>query len=306
MVKPLVWHIQVENELSLEGVEKGFGAMPLSAVTEEAVMRWVTSVQQVYQTLYGGRIDEVRVGRLGEILGSTRLSVGPLPVDSRQCPIPAEALERFWVYERSGVRLEPEAVAVVVARGCPRAGLPRGRIQHGRTIYSAEKPALKVFGVAADETPWTEEAAVLLETNIDNMNPEIYGYLVEVLLETGARDVFFTPLTMKKTRPATQVSVLVTADRESDVLDRLFKETTTLGVRRMTLTTPMLKREIRTVHTPWGPVDIKVGYLGGEVRSVHPEYEQCRAIALRHGVPLQRILRVAEQTFREKELESGQ
>lgn len=131
-----------------------------------------------------------------------------------------------------------------------------------------------------------EDVVVQLETNVDDMNPEWYGYVSERLFEGGALDVTLTPLVMKKGRPGTMLSVLVHPDRADTVLATLFAETTTLGVRVQHLARRMLDRRIERVATPFGPVRVKLGLMGGRVRSAAPEFEDCRAAALQAGVPL--------------------
>lgn len=149
------------------------------------------------------------------------------------------------------------------------------------------------------------EEAILLETNIDNMNPEVYGYLMNLLLEHGARDVFYTPILMKKGRPATKVSVLCAPEKEKRLMADLFAETTTLGIRRQRLWTERLIRRFYSVNTKWGPISIKVGYWQNQIRSAQPEFEDCVKVAKENEVPYQEVQRAALLAWHEKQQREG-
>jgi len=143
-----------------------------------------------------------------------------------------------------------------------------------------------------------DDEVVQLETNIDDMNPELYGHLTERLMTGGALDVTLTPVFMKKGRPGTLVTVLAHDESVDGVLETLFSETTTLGVRFGQLQRRMLARRSETVETSYGPVRVKLALHQGAVRGAAPEYDDCRAAADRHSVPLQAVYdaaRVAAQ-----------
>ena len=147
-----------------------------------------------------------------------------------------------------------------------------------------------------DPSPSCLDAEVLsvLETNIDDLNPEIYGYVMERLFAAGALDVFFAPIQMKKNRPATLLRVLCRPDDVRAMTDILFVETTTLGIREHTVRRHALQRSMQTVETPYGAVRVKVAALphGGLIKAA-PEYEDCRRLAEQHGVPLHEVYRAA-------------
>lgn len=126
---------------------------------------------------------------------------------------------------------------------------------------------------------------VLLETNIDDMTPEIYGYLIDRLLEAGARDAFLTPVIMKKGRPGIQLTVLADPNRETELTELIFSETTTLGIRRLPVQRHILERRTDTVQTPYGPIRVKIADIGGKQR-VTPEYDDCARIAREKQVPI--------------------
>ncbi|MCJ7701340.1 MAG: LarC family nickel insertion protein, partial [Anaerolineales bacterium] len=135
---------------------------------------------------------------------------------------------------------------------------------------------------------------VMLETNIDDLNPEIYNYVMDVLFAAGALDVFFTPVHMKKNRPAILLQVLAQPGDAPRLRDILFEETSTLGVRQSYLERYALNREIRNVTTSYGVVRVKVAHLGNENTKIAPEYEDCRKLAQQHNVPIREIYQAAE------------
>lgn len=182
------------------------------------------------------------------------------------------------------------------------------------TLARFEQPALRVeavgYGLGARQLEsfpnalrvWVGETAAepagatltLLETNIDDMPAELYGYLMERLFEAGAKDVWFTPIQMKKNRPGVLVSVLAPAELEERLLDVIFQETTTLGVRRRPVGRHEAARELFKFESSLGPAAVKVKRWRGQVVNVAPEYEACRELAHRTGRPLQEVYRVVE------------
>jgi uncharacterized protein (TIGR00299 family) protein len=130
---------------------------------------------------------------------------------------------------------------------------------------------------------------VMLKTNIDDLNPEIYDYVMQKLFAAGALDVFLTPIQMKKNRPGTQLSVLCREGDSARVSEILFLETSTLGVRETQIRRHSLKREIQEVKTPWGAVSIKIAHLpNGEIKFA-PEYEDCRKLAQQYDIALREV-----------------
>jgi uncharacterized protein (TIGR00299 family) protein len=134
------------------------------------------------------------------------------------------------------------------------------------------------------------DAVYLVETNLDNVSGELVGYLYDKLFAAGAVDVYTTPIQMKKSRPAVKVSALVPPSRRAAVEEVLLRETPTFGVRRVLMERSKLDRLERTVATPFGPIRSKVGLRKGKVVKSAPEFEDARAAAERHGVPLSKVL----------------
>jgi uncharacterized protein (TIGR00299 family) protein len=147
--------------------------------------------------------------------------------------------------------------------------------------------ALRVWlGDVADDAPDDAERdeVVLLETNIDDMNPQFYAPLLERLFAAGALDAFLTPILMKKGRPATKVSVLAAPAAAAALSALLIEETTTLGVRAARLGRTKAGRRVETVETPWGPARVKLKVWHGRVAAAVPEYDDCARLAAEHGL----------------------
>ena len=131
-----------------------------------------------------------------------------------------------------------------------------------------------------------DEELVMIETNIDDMNPEFYEGTMESLFKAGALDVFLTPVIMKKSRPANKISVLCNKQNKQVFIEILLRETSTFGVRFYDVGRLALEREIKTVKTPWGPVPVKIGSMNNEIIQVSPEYDGCKKISLKKNIPL--------------------
>jgi uncharacterized protein (TIGR00299 family) protein len=138
----------------------------------------------------------------------------------------------------------------------------------------------------------------VLETNIDDLNPESYGYIMDRLFDVGALDVFFIPIQMKKNRPAILLRVLCRPDDVETMTEILFRETSTLGIREQTVDRHALSRRVEPVPTPYGEVHVKIATLpDGSIKSA-PEYEDCRHLAAHHDVPLREVYQVALEAAR--------
>jgi uncharacterized protein (TIGR00299 family) protein len=134
-----------------------------------------------------------------------------------------------------------------------------------------------------------ETALKILECNIDDMNPELYEHVMDRLFAAGARDVYLTPVIAKKSRPGTLVNVLCDNAVERAMLEILFTETTTLGVRALPVARTALKREMATITTRFGDLRVKTAGYGDRAVNWKPEYEDCRRLALSRGVPLKSV-----------------
>ena len=136
---------------------------------------------------------------------------------------------------------------------------------------------------------YVSDEAVLIETNIDDMNPEFYDYIMDQLFSQGALDVFLTPIQMKKNRPAHMLSIIVYEQNLKEILEVLFSESTTLGVRIREIKRLRLGQQNFIAETKYGKIRVKVGIFKGEIKNIAPEYEDCKKIAKQHQVPLKEI-----------------
>jgi pyridinium-3,5-bisthiocarboxylic acid mononucleotide nickel chelatase len=237
---------------------------------------------------------------------------GNLPVPA---PAAAELLRGAPTYS-NGIQRElvtPTGAAIVATLASQFGPQPAMTVAAiGLGAGSAELPeqpnVLRLFvgetaarGADATVTGATlDEDIIVLEANLDDMNPQVYGYFTQRALEAGALDVFSIPVQMKKNRPGQLVTVLCKpADREK-LSDLLFRETTTLGLRQSNVKRRTLQRESIAVETSLGSIRMKIARLNGHILNVAPEYEDCRKVAAERGVPLKQVL--AEATFQFQKL----
>ncbi len=137
-----------------------------------------------------------------------------------------------------------------------------------------------------------------IETNLDDLSPELTGAVMEKLLAAGALDVWFTPIQMKKNRPAVQLSVLCDEARTEPLADIIFTETSAFGLRVEKITRLKLERRFQTVATEFGEITLKLGLRHGRVIQVAPEFESCRLASERTGQPLRAVFQAALAAFR--------
>jgi len=201
----------------------------------------------------------------------------------------------------------PTGAAIAVSLCSGFGEMPPMKVEavgYGAGKRELETPnLLRIFvgELAADESGVGGDTVVLLEANIDDMNPEVCSYAAERLLESGALDVFLAPVVMKRGRPGQLLSVLCRPEDSQRLAGILFRETTTLGVRFSHHRRLCLRREMRTVETPFGPIAVKTAFLGGELVQASPEFRDCEGAARRLGVPLKEVYAAATAAFREVE-----
>jgi pyridinium-3,5-bisthiocarboxylic acid mononucleotide nickel chelatase len=146
-------------------------------------------------------------------------------------------------------------------------------------------------------TGFAEEEIAILEANLDDLNPQLIGYIVDLALAEGARDVFTTPVQMKKNRPGILLTVMAKPEHEEKLRALLFRESSTLGVRTRHEKRHALPRRHEAVVTRWGEIRMKVGGVNGTVSQYAPEYEDCRRIAVTHHVPLKAVMQEAIRLY---------
>ncbi len=154
------------------------------------------------------------------------------------------------------------------------------------------------FGASvASEDSGEQEEIAILEANLDDLNPQLIGYIVDLAFAEGALDVFTAPVQMKKNRPGTVLTVLTRPEHEGKLRALLFRESSTLGVRTRHERRYALPRRHEAVVTPWGAIRMKVAQLDGAVLQYAPEYEDCRRIAVEHHVPLKTVMQEAIRLY---------
>lgn len=178
-----------------------------------------------------------------------------------------------------------------------KMGFSIDKIGYGLGNRDLEIPnVLRVFLGQIDNREENDEQYII-ETNIDDMNPEFYSYIEEKLFAIGALDVFKTPIIMKKGRPAIKLSILVDKATEKAVLEVVFKETTSLGIRKSKVEKIMLKRKFFTLKTKYGDVTIKSADYDGETVKYKAEYEDCKKIARENKIPIAKVYREVDRTM---------
>lgn len=252
-------------------------------------------------------VESVQASALNLGRGTIRCAHGTLPVPA---PGTSYLLKGVPVYQDDlvGELVTPTGAAILstLAKGPGGFGpLPEMKVAavgYGAGTMDLSRPnLLRVLIGDTRESAFEADRVTLLETNLDDLNPQFFDHVMAVLFKRGALDVFLTPIQMKKNRPAVKLSVLCRR-QDADALTRcLLVETTTLGVRRQEMERVCLRRETRTVRTAWGAVPMKVARLGDEVLNAAPEYEACRKLAVKHGVPLKKVYEEARAAFRKLE-----
>ena len=160
---------------------------------------------------------------------------------------------------------------------------------------------LRVFLCETTRDPETvTEPSYIIECNIDDMNPEFYDYIIDSLFSAGAKDVFITPIIMKKSRPAVKLSVLCTPDVENRVNDVLFRETSTIGIRKYSINKTMLERKVEQISTRFGEVRVKSAFYQGVCIKSKPEYDDCIKIARSKNIPISKVYQEVEKVLSKK------
>jgi pyridinium-3,5-bisthiocarboxylic acid mononucleotide nickel chelatase len=249
-------------------------------------------------------VDEIVCSPLNVGGGTVQCAHGTFPVPA---PATVELLKEAPVYS-TGVQAElvtPTGAAIVKILAKRFAAFPEMKIEKSgygagwREFPGHPNVVRLTVGEAASTlaAKTASETLTVLEANLDDLNPQVFGYVMDRLLEEGALDAFVMPVQMKKNRPGALLTVLCKPPDASKLTQLIFTETTTLGVRRREEVRQTLARRWETVSTEWGEVRIKIASMNGSVTNYAPEYEDCRRIASEHHVPLKTVMQEAARVY---------
>jgi uncharacterized protein (TIGR00299 family) protein len=248
-------------------------------------------------------IDKFACSPLNVGGGTAKMAHGVLPVPA---PATATLLTGKPTYS-NGVQRElvTPTGAAIVATLCdsfgPQPPMTVSAIGYGAGTADLEGQPnvlrIMVGESAVKAVPGYDEEISVIEANLDDMNPQIYGYFLERALAAGALDVYTTPVQMKKNRPGTLLTVLCKPQDANALTSLIFAETTTLGVRTTTARRRILPREHVSVSTTYGDVRIKLSRVNGRILHVSPEFDDCRKLAVEKNVPLQQVISEALRRY---------
>ncbi len=296
---------------------------------KELATRIFTRLAEAEAKVHGSTIQKVHFHEVGavdsiadivgsaigwDLLGVERIVASAVPTGSGfveiahgRCSVPAPAVGELLKgvpLAESNVPCElttPTGAAILAALVSSYGPVPAMQIEQigygaGQRDLEQQANLLRLLVGQADSAGAGEQVWVV-ETNLDDLSGELIGYATTQLWQAGALDVFTTPIQMKKGRPAVMLSVLC---READV-ERvesiLFRETSTLGVRRHAVRRSTLRRQPHSVATPWGPVAGMLAWHGAEPPRFSPEFESCQQVAQQHGVPLKDVYEAAQKAY---------
>ena len=248
--------------------------------------------------------DALRIDRF--ICSPLHVGSGTVKMAHGQFPVPPPAVTEllrgvpFYATEIKGELLTPTGAAIITTVCSEYGPIPQMITDQsgygaGTRDYGDFPNVLRVLIGETDASGAMDERLWMLETNLDDASPQIIGHVMDRVLESGALDCFFTPVQMKKNRPGVLLSVLCGPNEKNALMELLFTETTTLGVRSYEVTRRALQRSVVRVETPYGPIDVKVAHLDGRVVNEMPEFEQCRQAAASANVPLKVVEEAARK-----------
>ena len=319
-------HESVHRHLS--DIKKIINESTLSEAVKERAVAIFTRLAEAEAKIHGIEVEKVHFHEVGamdaivdvvgacigfEMLGIERFTCSKVHVGSGfaqmahgRFPIPppavAELLTRAPIYSTDieGELITPTGAAIISTVCESYGAIPELKVE--RTGYGAGTREYKDFPNAlriilgetdrnaiSDHRPLTTDHLVLLETNIDDLSPQILGYVMDRAFLLGALDCWFTPIQMKKNRPATMVSVLCDLSKKDDITALLYSETSTLGVRLTYVDRECLPREVVKVRTEHGEVAVKIARFNDKIVNAKPEYDQVREIAERIHKPLKEV-----------------
>jgi len=283
----------------IASVEAGIHQRPMDEVHFHEI-GGLDSIVDIVGAIWGIRqlgIEKVVVSKINVGSGFTQCEHGLLPV-----PAPATlALMKGKPIYSTGIEKElltPTGAAILTTLGSEFGTMPAFEVEkigYGAGRDELPHPNLLRLILGTKDSLSGQERVIVIETNIDDMNPQFYDYVLEKLLGMGVHEVFLTPILMKKNRPATLVTVLCHPEKLSPVSKFLFRETTTLGLRWREEERVCAEREMINLQTRHGKIGFKLARWNGKTINLAPEYEDCRKLALSKGVSLKEVFEEAKK-----------
>jgi pyridinium-3,5-bisthiocarboxylic acid mononucleotide nickel chelatase len=282
--------------------EAAIHAMPIEKVHLHEVGA-IDSIVDIVGAVYGMdwlRVDRVIASPLNVGSGTVKCAHGTFPVPA---PATARLLTGVPVYAGAiaAEMVTPTGALLVTEYADSFVPLPPMKIEAigygaGDRDFRGHPNVLRML-IGESDSSERAERIVVLECEIDDMNPQLFGPLMDRLQKTGALDVFYAPVQMKKNRPGTLVTVLARPEQREALSGVLFGETTTIGVRYQEMWRDRLEREMRTIDTPVGPIRFKVATRDGRVLNASPEFDDCARIAAERALPIKDVQAIATKAW---------
>ena len=235
--------------------------------------------------------------------GMVKTEHGLLPVPA---PATTEMLKGFPSYS-SDIEFElatPTGVGIITAMAKASNAIPvmkTNAIGYGAGSKDfSDSPNLLRIMIGEGYSPSEQDSITVIESNIDDMNPQFYDHIMNRIFDAGALDVFLTPIIMKKNRPAVKITLLSENDNVNKLADILLKETTSFGLRMYKTERIKLEKEIKTVKTEYGSTKVKIGKKNGKIINIAPEYEDCKRIANERGISIREVYEKVKSATRIK------
>ena len=318
---------------TLADIERYIGRSALSPAGKARAVSLFHRLAEAEAAIHDIPLDRIHLHEVGAIdsivdivgtvfamewLGADRIVSSPLNVGSGsvtcahgELPVPAPATVRLLkgapIYSRgAAMELTTPTGALLITDYAQTFGpMPAMRVNAvgygaGDRDFPGQPNVLRVL-IGASEDGQRFERIVSMECEIDDMNPQLFGPLMDRLYAAGALDVYYVPVQMKKGRPGTLVTVIAPADRRDALAGVLFTDTTTIGVRHQEMLRERLERKIVTVQTPCGPIRFKVSAREGRIVNASPEFEDCAAAAAARGLPIKEVQAQAIRAWLERE-----
>jgi hypothetical protein len=314
---------------SLSDINRLIDGSALSRTGKDRAKELFNRLGEAEAAIHGTPIDQVHLHEVGaldsiidivgtvfamESIGAARVVASPLNVGSGSVhsahgvyPVPAPATARLL--KNAPIYVGPQKVEMVTPTGAllvtgyaqefgPVPAMRVAQIGYGAGNRDfADTPNVLRVLVGESDASASSHTIVVIEAEIDDMNPQIFGVLMDRLLAQGALDVFYTPIQMKKNRPGTLLSVIAAPEAREALTATIFRETTTIGVRYRDMTRECLDRRTVTVTTSIGDVRIKVAARNGQVLNASPEFDDCVRLGAEHNVPAKNVQAMAMKAW---------